>query len=600
MNNSRDYIVGDSNKKRNLDYYRRKIEKLVNIKLIYRYEMPTYFHNVKIINDIIYNEKTHFVEIFKEFLIYDDFNEFFKRYYKKNEILIKLPKILNFYEKYSKIYANYTAIPECKFMYKNIKRKQKVIDQMQNNFNDYEEEEYEECEELGSTIFNSKEIKYIDSFSMSVYSNNSILNTSKSDIGAKDLIKRINYYEKEAIYFKNNNIIKKNNLMINIHNNNKINSMIEKNKNKNLLSEKSFGISALINPNVKLKLLERKKKLNLINSINNNKSKSGISINDISKSDKIILSTNNSNSPNFQNKKIISSPSEGNNIINKKNIFSNGNFSFNQKNKSIKKISKGNIQSESQINGKKSKIFSKAKIDNLKINNNNTMTINKKSKSISKGKNKEKFIYNYNIVNNIHQGSTQINIYTGNDFINTHLHSKNIFHNISKPIYFNNNFLTNDNSINNSNTNNKDIKKKISKLNLRKIIYKNSFGKEALSDRKSINKNVFEHIGKKNRFHKNNISDLKSNSLINNNFSLNKTSKIINKNPSILNIKNLKNKSKNKDNNNNLNSIYFKRINSNINIGNKFKLKKLGSLINKNSETNIILSDKHKKKILFK
>ena len=127
MNNIRDYNENNSNKENDLDHYRRIVEKIVNLKLIYRYEMPIFFHDVKIINDMIFNEKTHIVEMFKEFLIYDDNNEFFKRYYNKNEILIKLPKILNFYENYSKIYANYTAIPENKYMYKNIKRKQKVL-----------------------------------------------------------------------------------------------------------------------------------------------------------------------------------------------------------------------------------------------------------------------------------------------------------------------------------------------------------------------------------------------------------------------------------------------------------------------------------------
>ena len=594
MNNIRDYNETNSNKKNDLDDYRRIVEKIVNLKLIYRYEMPIFFHDVKIINDMIFNEKTHIVEMFKEFLIYDDNNEFFKRYYNKNEILIKLPKILNFYENYSKIYANYTAIPENKFMYKNIKRKQKVINQMQNNYYDYDydEEENEEGEQLRSKIFTSKEIKYIDSFSISLNNNNSIVNNSKSDIEAKELINKINYYEKEAIYFKKNKIVKNINIFINKNSNkviNNANRKIEKIKEKHLLSEKNSSLSNLINSNVKIKFMGAKNKLNLINTIYNNKSNNLISINDISKSDKNILSTNHSNSPNFQTKKKIT-PSEGNTIIKKKNIFSN--IIFNKKEKLIKKISKENTQSESQINNKYSpKLFSNSKVEKIKFNNNNNyniITINKKSKSNSKGKIKEKLIYNYNSFNNIHEGSTPINIYSGNDFINTNLNSNNKFHKIS-PIYSNNNCLTLDNSINNSNmNNNRDIKKKISKLNLRKIVNKNVPEKQALSDRKFFTKNIFEYIGKKNHLYKNNVTDLKSNSSIKNN-----------KYPSILN-RNLNDKSKIFEyNHNDLNNIYFKRINSNSNIGNKIKLKNLGSLINKNSETNII-HDRFKKKILFK
>lgn len=87
------------------------------------------FYNVKIINDIIYNEPTHTVAVFKDYLIYDDLSEFMKRYYTFAEGLTRLPKICGFYEKYSKVFPNYVNLPENKFMYKNIEKKQKVIDE---------------------------------------------------------------------------------------------------------------------------------------------------------------------------------------------------------------------------------------------------------------------------------------------------------------------------------------------------------------------------------------------------------------------------------------------------------------------------------------
>ena len=122
-------IAYNYNNNNNKSKYRQEIidpvyhlEERVRKKLIKRYDKPIWYHDVKMINDILYNEKTHFVELFKEYLIYEDLNEFLKRYYIKNEIIIKLPRILLFYDKYSKIYANYTVIPESKYMYKNIKR----------------------------------------------------------------------------------------------------------------------------------------------------------------------------------------------------------------------------------------------------------------------------------------------------------------------------------------------------------------------------------------------------------------------------------------------------------------------------------------------
>ena len=87
------------------------------------------FYNVKIVNDIIYNEATHIVAVFKDYLIYDDLSEFLKRFYDNGEAITRLPKICEFYERYSKVYPNYVALPaESKIMFKNIERKQKIID----------------------------------------------------------------------------------------------------------------------------------------------------------------------------------------------------------------------------------------------------------------------------------------------------------------------------------------------------------------------------------------------------------------------------------------------------------------------------------------
>lgn len=61
--------------------------------------------------------------VFKDYLIYDDLSEFLKRYYDKGEAITRIPKICEFYEKYSKVFPNYVNFPESKFMYKNIERK---------------------------------------------------------------------------------------------------------------------------------------------------------------------------------------------------------------------------------------------------------------------------------------------------------------------------------------------------------------------------------------------------------------------------------------------------------------------------------------------
>ena len=86
------------------------------------------YYDVKIVNDVIYNEPTHIVSVFKDFLIYDDVSEFLKRFYSSNESKTRLPKVQEFYDKYSKVFPNYVTIPENKYMFKNIERKQRIID----------------------------------------------------------------------------------------------------------------------------------------------------------------------------------------------------------------------------------------------------------------------------------------------------------------------------------------------------------------------------------------------------------------------------------------------------------------------------------------
>ena len=617
MNNSIDYNQLNSKKKKNLDYYRKRIEQIVNLKLVWRYDIPNTFYNIKMINDIIYNEKSHFVEAFKEFLIYGDNNEFLKRFYNKNEIIIKLPKILNFYEQYCKIYANYTAIPESKFMYKNIKRKQKVIDQMQWKYYDlYEEDEDEEKEDLSSKIFNTSALKTINSFTMSLYTNYSSFNTSKSDIEAQDLIRKINYYENLSDLIKNNKNKNENNYLNsnNSNNNNNNNNNAKNNSNfinkikykHKFLKERNIirGISTLFNTNSKMKILERKKNINFMNST--------------TKTDKNVLSINTSCSPKFSNKKIFSTPSSYKNIFKRKNVFLSPNLiTNNNKIKSkMSSSSKGKIDSQKNKNYR-STLFSNNKIENIKNNKKNKSN----SKSKSKNKNKDKFVYNYNIINKINRNLTHLNTYTGNELynikknttLNYQSHQK-IFKspnkNIKKKnINNNNDYYTNNSKFISNNNYNKIYKSQskknvIPKLNLRKIIHKNVILQDSSSERKtSLRINLFEELSKYFHFHKNNISNpnstINKRSIIDKNkiqkTPLNILQKKLKKEISTNNIKSTKNSSQNRVIKNNI--VNIKKIDSNTNINNNLSLRKLQK---NHSNKDIIHTDRYKNKITFK
>jgi hypothetical protein len=109
------------------------------------------FYNVKIINDIIYNENTHIVSVFKDYLIMDDISEFLKRRYSSFETKPRLTKIYEFYDRYSKVFPNYVVLPESKYMFKNIERKQRMIDEKQ-KFKSDKERKVKEREEKRSNF----------------------------------------------------------------------------------------------------------------------------------------------------------------------------------------------------------------------------------------------------------------------------------------------------------------------------------------------------------------------------------------------------------------------------------------------------------------
>ena len=115
-----------------LTFSQLSIEKQITSCFLKTYYITENYYNSRMINDIIYNEKSHIVSLFKDNLIIDDCSEFLKRYYTTDESQLRLPRFFEYHETYSRIYPNYTAIPESKYIYKNIHKKQKIIDQQQN------------------------------------------------------------------------------------------------------------------------------------------------------------------------------------------------------------------------------------------------------------------------------------------------------------------------------------------------------------------------------------------------------------------------------------------------------------------------------------
>ena len=63
------------------DFWKLITQRTLNTKYLTSQE----YYNSKIAADIMYNEQRHIVSVFKEYLIFDDFSEYLKRFYSFKE-----------------------------------------------------------------------------------------------------------------------------------------------------------------------------------------------------------------------------------------------------------------------------------------------------------------------------------------------------------------------------------------------------------------------------------------------------------------------------------------------------------------------------------
>ena len=113
----------------NIFYSQLYLSKRINHNLFKKYSDFKYSYSLICTNNLISNEKCQIVARFKDFLIFDDLTEFLHEFCPKKNLISKLKYIFDFYTSYSRIYPNYIIIPENKFLYKNLRKKQKVIDE---------------------------------------------------------------------------------------------------------------------------------------------------------------------------------------------------------------------------------------------------------------------------------------------------------------------------------------------------------------------------------------------------------------------------------------------------------------------------------------
>ena len=371
--------------------YLLSLEDRARYKLIKRYNKPLSYHDVKIINDILYNEKTHYVEAFKEYFIYEDYNEFLKRFYSSYEISIKLTKILIFYEKYSKIYANYTVIPESKYMYKNIKRKQKMIDQMQNNdVNSEFEEDEESKEDISNTVFSSTVINSIYKRTLSTL--NKSQNSKNTEQSINEFLEKIDKMENDTKNKENRFKKMRNNFLVNKKQTPPKSLKSNRNNHDNKVIDIQINYTKKI-PQKKNNFIQSKK-TNLNNNTNNkNNYNNLIFVNSYTYKTKDNINTYKNNN------------SIGYYIKSCNNTFNNKNFNYININNNNTCIDHNYLRTN--INFPKQNISSSKPKQNIISNSNNNITEQKGNMSLTNINNNLTSVNN-NIIDNNQKGKLSL------------------------------------------------------------------------------------------------------------------------------------------------------------------------------------------------
>ncbi len=316
-----------------------KFEKYSHKKLFKHHNISSNEYNKNLISSIIYNEKLHIVSCFKEFLIFYDPGEFLANFYKLNDSQNKIKTYSEFYSLNSRIFPNYILLSESKYIFNNIKKKQKLLDNMEDNKDYMKNNNNENSQDI---IMNYSDINNAVSLQLNNHSQNSNFSTIFTPSIVNSIINDFNTSIKNDD--NNSNISKVNFIIDNINKNmkNKGNfSMYKTPKNKNLINNESENKKKTIS-SIELFTIDKNK---INNSTNNNKSKNRI-IQNITKEkekDKDKNKEKNNINNNKKNKEKLTDTEISNNDLKK-------NMKNNRQQNARKKSKNNNIHKKTQSN----------------------------------------------------------------------------------------------------------------------------------------------------------------------------------------------------------------------------------------------------------
>ena len=455
-------------------------------------------YNILNINAIIFDQKNHKVATFKNYLIWDESSEFFKRYYKLNESTERIPKISEYYEEYTLFAPVYFGFDGLIILIMNkwIKRKKKYLEYLEDKEdeeNDTEKTKNKDFEPLLNIKFSEEKTIEQKSKSKSLITS---YNKSKTTLDlSKYIFNDLNFdkininktNEDENIYLKDK---LKENYNSPIKDNNKDNEQIY-NKSisfSEIIDELSSNYSIIINNQI-----NKKEKKTLTINIESSNNKKMIEKSNIRASQKkkkyinIIKTQPNGKIPNehiinfhengkkksyiMRHKDLLSKEKNSDNInINKdkenKNIGKinytkkiNVNRNINDFNKINYEISKSKKHIISKLNNIKSKMKSsnnslstkqnkKIPINkrltlntlktNFNINRNNFINSKRKTNTINNSKKRFNFQGKINLLG-INNDNNIIGLINLEDFINKHEYKQSLTERSSGILNFKNN-----------------------------------------------------------------------------------------------------------------------------------------------------------------
>ena len=318
--------------------------------------------NIMKITNLINCKPTHYLAVFKDYLIADYVEEFLRRIYFVNESIERIPKLFNYYKNYLLFFCKPTFKDSfCNFIIKNYEDfhaeyfyKNNIEINNKNKINEIEgdkiyNKEYNKndiSDELIKTIFTKSIKNSLDNININEDEYNKKISQKNSDL--KLDIKQ----ESTIIYDNNNNKVSEGNTLLFM-----INEMKEYNKKKKTNN----------------KTIDIKKKLNINTKYKNNFL--------IESSYKSLLTINK----NVKNKKISNNYNK-----NKLNTYSNSKFVDSNKNlvtnEKPKKINKFKIQQTLSKNDKILKTRYKNVSTNVNLNINTNSNIYKNGNAIKESK----------------------------------------------------------------------------------------------------------------------------------------------------------------------------------------------------------------------